>query len=107
LEDKAKAPKLLLLCPSGVLCKELFTKSQRETFAQISIIILDLLLAEEGSENKYIMWSYCPPKDGGQFNITDTCIVMFPRIAELIVLLMDLAILSDKEEVNIQRNRPR
>ena len=34
LEDEAKAPKLLLLCPSGMLCNEVFTKPQRDAFAQ-------------------------------------------------------------------------
>ena len=33
MEGDAKAPKLLLLCPSGMLCNELFTKSERDTFA--------------------------------------------------------------------------
>ena len=34
LEDEAKAPKLLLLRPSGMLCNEVFTKPQRDNFAQ-------------------------------------------------------------------------
>ena len=34
LEDEAKAPKLLLLHPSGMFCNELFTKSQKDASAQ-------------------------------------------------------------------------
>ena len=32
------------------------------------------------------MWNYCPPKDGGQFDMTDPSIAKFPPIAEMIYL---------------------
>ena len=121
LEDEEKAPKLLLLCPSGMLCNELFTKSQRDAFAHDIYNNLRSLAGRRGFEirqtcgssgkvchetdkdllrflsyhetilphfahsrliiqaedsylfcyakatpaleNKFVMWSYCPPKD--------------------------------------------
>lgn len=32
-------------------------------------------------KNKYVMWSYSPPKDGVSFDMTDTCIAIFLQIA--------------------------
>ena len=142
LEDEAKAPKLLLLRPSGMLCNEVFTKPQRDTFAQIIYNHIrslagrrgfeirrtcgssgkvsyetdkDLLRflcyheavlprfahgcliiraedrylfcyakATQAMENKFVMWSYCPPKAGGAFDMPDSCIAKFPPVAEMI-----------------------
>jgi hypothetical protein len=145
MEGDARAPKLLLLRPSGMLCNELFTKSEIDTFAQDIYLHVRSLAGKRGfeirrtcgssgkvsyetdkdllrflsfhkgiipryahgcliiraesnyyicyaratptSEKKhFVMWSYCPPKDGGQFNMTDTCIAKFPPIAEMIYL---------------------
>lgn len=49
LEDDAKVPKLLLLCPCGVLYNRLVTKSQKDDFAKVVLIIL--LLAEKDLES--------------------------------------------------------
>ena len=144
MEGDAKAPKLLLLRPSGMLCNELFTKSQRDTFAHDIYKNVRCLAGRRGFEvrrtcgssgkvshktdkdllrflsyhegiipryahgcliirtefsylfcyakttpslgNNFVMWSYCPPKDGGQFDMKDTCIAKFPPIAEMIYL---------------------
>ena len=50
MEDQAKAPKLLLLRPSGMLCNELFTKSQRDTFAHDIYMYLRSLAGKRGFE---------------------------------------------------------
>jgi hypothetical protein len=145
MEGDARAPKLLLLRPSGMLCNELFTKSEIDTFAQDIYHHVRSLAGKRGFEirrtcgssgkvsyetdkdllrflsyhkgiipryahgcliiraesnyficyaratptlekNQFVMWSYCPPKDGGQFNMSDTCIAKFPPIAEMIYL---------------------
>ena len=52
LDDEAKAPKLLLLCSSGMLCNEVFTKPHRDAFAIISTIMLDPYQAEEGLKSE-------------------------------------------------------
>ena len=144
LEDEAKAPKLLLLRPSGMLCNEVFTKPQRDNFAQNIFNHIRSLAGRRGFEirrtcgssgkvshetdkdllqflsyheailprfahgcliiraedrylfcyakattttvNKFVMWSYCPPKAGGAFDMPDSCIAMFPPVAEMIYL---------------------
>jgi hypothetical protein len=42
--------------------------------------------ATPSTENKFVMWSYCPPKAGGAFDMPDSCIAMFPPVAEMIYL---------------------
>ncbi len=37
-------------------------------------------------KNQFVVWDYCPPKEGGQFVMPDPCIAMFPPIAEMIYL---------------------
>jgi hypothetical protein len=144
LEDDAKAPKLLLLRPSGMLCNDVYTKTQRDAFAAdiynhvrslagkrgfeirrtcgssgkvshetdkdllrflchheavlprfahgcVIIRAEDRYLfcyakATPASENKFVKWSYCPPKPGGSFDMPNSCISMFPPIAEMIYL---------------------
>jgi len=144
LEDEAKAPKLLLLRPSGMLCNEVFTTPQRDTFAQNIYNHIRSLAGRRGfeirrtcgssgkvsyetdkdllrflcyheavlprfahgcliiraedrylfcyakatpaTEKKFVMWSYCPPKAGGAFDMPDSCIAKYPPIAEMIYL---------------------
>ena len=144
LEDEAKAPKLLLLRPSGMLCNDVFTKPQRDDFAQNIFNQIRSLAGRRGfeirrtcgssgrvthetdkdllhflsyheailprfahgcliiraedrylfgyakatptTENKFVLWSYCPPKVGGAFDMPDSCIAMFPPVAEMIYL---------------------
>ena len=144
MEDESKAPKLILLRPSGMLCNDVFTKQQRDAFAaniynhvrslagrrgfeirrtcgssgkvshETDKDLLRFLCHHEAvlprfahgcviiragdrylfcyakatpaSEKKFSIWSYCPPKPGGAFNMPDSCISMFPPIAEMIYL---------------------
>jgi hypothetical protein len=165
MEDDAKAPKLLLLRPSGMLCNELFTKSQRDTLAhdiyknlrslagrrgfevrrtcgssgrvcyETDKDLLRFLSYHEGIlpryahgcliiraelsylfcyaratpsvENKFVMWSYSPPKDGGQFDMTDTCIAKFPPIAEMIYLkTFSISVLVSLNRHRLKRKEP-
>ena len=165
MEDQANAPKLLLLRPSGMLCNELFTKSQRDTFAHDIYMYLRSLAGKRGFEvrrtcgssgkvspetdkdllrflsyhegiiprfahgcliirteysyllcyatatpsleNKFIMWSYSPPKDGGQFDMTDTCIAKFPPIAEMIYLkTFSISVLVSLNKLRLERKHP-
>ena len=42
--------------------------------------------ATPATENKFVMWSYCSLKAGGAFDVPDSCIAMFPPVAEMIYL---------------------
>jgi len=166
MEGNAKAPELLLLRPSGMLCNELFTKSQIDTFAhdiynnlwslagrrgfevgrtcgssgkvsyETDQDLLRFLSYHEGiipcyahgcliirtehsyvlcyakttpalEKKKFIMWSYSPPKDGGQFDMTDTCIAKFPPIAEMIYLkTFSLSVLVSLNRHRLNRKEP-
>ena len=165
MEDKSEAPKLLLLRPSGMLCNELFTKSQRDTFANDIYMHLRCLAGRRGFEvrrtcgssgkvcpetdkdllrflsyhegilpryahgcliirtehcylfcyakahptleNKFTIWSYSPPKDGGQFDMTDTCIAKFPPIAEMIYLkTFSISVLVSLNKHRLDRKEP-
>ena len=165
-EGDAKAPKLLLLRPSGMLCNELFTKSERDAFAQdiyhhvrslagrrgfeirrtcgssgkvsheTDKDLLRFLSYHEGiipryahgclivrTKNNYlicyaraapslekktfVLWRFCPPKDGGQFDMPDTCIAMFPPIAEMIYLkTFSISVLVSLNRHRLNSNKP-
>ena len=59
------------------------------------------------SEKKIVMFRYGPPKDGGQFNMTDTCTAIFPPIAEMMYLkTFSISVLVSRNKHSFTSNEP-
>jgi hypothetical protein len=43
-------------------------------------------VAPSSSSTKHVIWEYSPPRDGGQIDMPNICLSMFPPLAEMVYL---------------------